>query len=144
MNEMQVLEKILQEIEDFKKQKFSTIHPIIVDEIGAWCCDKIAEIVRSHTEDVPDTNDGKNEPVSNPDKLDDGWIPVKERLPDEAENPVTRDFYEYEVTFQSDNVRDIRHYKYGRGHWWHGGQVVDEYVIAWRPKPEPYQPKEEK
>ena len=54
---MQVLEKILQEIEDFKKQKFSSIHPMSVDKIGVWCCDKIAEIIRSHMGD-------------------DGWIPV--------------------------------------------------------------------
>ena len=127
---MQVLEKILQEIEKLEKE-----HPYKVigspDTYGsyneAWqdCLDRVEGIICSNMED-------------------DGWIPVDEKLPDEGENPITRDFYEYEVTFKSDNVLDIRHYKYGRGHWWHGGQIVDEYVTAWRPKLEPYRPKEEK
>lgn len=121
-----LLEKILREIWDFKKQKFDMVNPMSTDKIGIWCCDKISEIIR-------------------PCMKDDGWIPVNSgKLPDEGENPITRDFYEYEVTFQSDNVCDIRHYKYGRGHWWHGGTIVDEYVTAWRPKPKPYQLKERK
>jgi len=66
------------------------------------------------------------------------WIPCSERLPEEKENPVTRDFYEYQVTFKSNDVTDIRHYKFGRGHWWNGGGIMDRYVIAWQPLPEPY------
>lgn len=58
---MQVLEQILQEIEDFKKQKFSAIHPMSIDKIGAWCCDKIAEIIRTHMEDDGHTQDSKCE-----------------------------------------------------------------------------------
>lgn len=69
---------------------------------------------------------------------DEGWIPVEKALPEEKVNPITRDFYEYEVTFRSDKIRDIRHYKFGKGHWWHGGRIVDEYVVAWREMPEPY------
>lgn len=68
----------------------------------------------------------------------DGWIPVEVRLPEEKENPVTQDFYEYQVTAKFGNVKDVRHYKYGNGHWWHGPGIVDKYVIAWRPLPEPY------
>ena len=67
-----------------------------------------------------------------------GWIPCEEYLPEEKVNPLTLDFFEYEVTFESENARDIRHYKFGRGHWWHGGGIVDGYVVAWRPLPEPY------
>lgn len=62
----------------------------------------------------------------------DGWIPCKDRLPEEKINPITRDFCEYQVTFQSDDVADVRHYKFGRGHWWNGPQIMDEYVTAWR------------
>ena len=43
-----------------------------------------------------------------------GWIPCSERLPEEKINPVTNDFYEYQVTFKSDKVTDVRHYKFGR------------------------------
>ncbi len=68
------------------------------------------------------------------------WIPCSERLPEEKINPVTNDFYEYQVTFKSEYMTDIRHYKFGRGHWWNGGGIMDEYVIAWRPLPHPYKP----
>ena len=68
----------------------------------------------------------------------DGWIPVRERLPEEKVNSVSQDFYEYQVTAKFGNVKDVRHYKYGNGHWWHGPGIVDKYVIAWRENPEPY------
>ena len=70
-----------------------------------------------------------------------GWVPVEERLPEEKINPVSQDFYEYQVTAKFENVKDVRHYKYGNGHWWNGPGIVDQYVIAWRPSPEPYRPK---
>lgn len=67
-----------------------------------------------------------------------GWILCKERLPEEKINPVTDDFYEYEVTFKQGNVTDVRHYKFGRGHWRNYGMILDDYVIAWREQLEPY------
>ena len=67
-----------------------------------------------------------------------GWIPCSERLPEENINPVTNDFYEYQVTFKSDKVTDVRHYKFGRGHWWNCGQNMDKYVTAWREPLEAY------
>jgi hypothetical protein len=70
------------------------------------------------------------------------WIPVSERLPEERENPITMDYYQYPVTFQNGSVTDIRYYKFGDGHWWHGSQKMDEYVIAWQPLPKPYNPQE--
>ena len=70
----------------------------------------------------------------------DGWIPVEERLPEEKVNPVSRDFYEYQVTANFGFGTDVRSYKFGNGHWWSGPGIVDQYVIAWRPLPEPYRP----
>ena len=67
-----------------------------------------------------------------------GWIPCSERLPEEKINPVTNDFYEYQVTFKSDKVTDVRHYKFGRGHWRNCGQNMDKYVTAWREPLEAY------
>lgn len=67
-----------------------------------------------------------------------GWIPCSERLPEEGINIITRDFFEYQVTFESDGVTDIRHYAFGRGHWWNGPEIMDEYVTAWKPIPEAY------
>lgn len=70
------------------------------------------------------------------------WIPVEKQLPKGRINPMTNDFYEYQVTAKFGECVDIRHYKFGRGHWWHGPAIVDKYVIAWQPIPEPYEPKE--
>lgn len=67
------------------------------------------------------------------------WISVNDFLPPERENPITMDFYEYPVTFRSGDVRDVRYYKYGNGHWWHGSGIMDEYVTAWMPIPKVYE-----
>lgn len=71
------------------------------------------------------------------------WIPVEEQLPKGRINPMTDDFYEYQVTAKFGEYIDVRHYKFGRGHWWHGPAIVDKYVIAWQPLPEPYNPRKE-
>ena len=73
--------------------------------------------------------------------MNDGWIPVEERLPEGKVNPASQDFYEYQVTAKFGNVKDVRHYRYGNGHWWHGPGIVDQYVIAWKERPEPYSQK---
>ena len=75
--------------------------------------------------------------------VNDGWIPVEEQLPEGIINPITNDFYEYQVTAKFGEYIDVRHYKFGRGHWWHGSAIVDKYVIAWRPIPDPYNPRKE-
>ena len=75
------------------------------------------------------------------DGKSDGWISVDERLPEEKVNPITQDFYEYQVTVNFGFGEDVRTYKYGNGHWWHGPGIADKYVIAWRERPDPYYPK---
>ena len=72
--------------------------------------------------------------------MNDGWIPVDEQMPEEKINPITSDYYEYQVTARFGGDTDVRHYKFGNGHWWNGPGIVDKYVIAWRPLPEPYRP----
>ncbi len=67
------------------------------------------------------------------------WIPCSERLPEKKINPITQDFYEYQVTYQNGDVKDIRYYKFGKGHWWNDAKVMDKYVIAWMPLPDPYE-----
>ena len=67
------------------------------------------------------------------------WIPVEERLPKEGINPVTQDAYVYPVTVDFGNVRDVRYYSFCRGHWYCcGPNPLDDIVIAWMPRPEPF------
>lgn len=75
----------------------------------------------------------------------EGWVPCKERLPEEKSNPYTLDYYEYLCTVvfkgrgeRDEDVYDVRCYKFGGGHWWHGPGNMDNYVVAWMPRPEPY------
>lgn len=68
-----------------------------------------------------------------------GWIPCKYKLPEEKINPITNDYYEYQVTYKNGDVTDIRHYKFGDSHWWNSGQNMDKYVVAWRELPQVYE-----
>lgn len=119
---MQELAKILEEIDLEEKNALLSVEHTTGYKAGAlYMANTIKDIIRNH--------------------MNDGWIPVEERLPEEKTNPVTQDFYEYQVTAKFQDIEDIRHYKFGNGHWWHGPGIVDQYVVAWRPLPEPYIPR---
>ena len=67
------------------------------------------------------------------------WIPVGERLPEEGINPVTQDAFVYPVTVDFGNIKDVRYYSFCRGHWYCSGpNPLDDIVVAWMPRPEPY------
>ena len=74
------------------------------------------------------------------------WIPVSERLPEEKLfNPSGSDyFYDFEEVLCTTIWGDVRAYKFGKTighdkpHFWFGARIMDEYVIAWQYKPEPY------
>ena len=76
----------------------------------------------------------------------DRWIPCSEGLPEVSINPITNDYVKYNVTIKSrldgKTVYDTRQYGFGEAsggkHWLYGGQIMDAYVIAWQPLPEPY------
>lgn len=69
------------------------------------------------------------------------WIPVSERLPEEKINPYTNDFDEVLCTTDWGEVVAL---KFGtplihnKPHFWLGGAIMDEHIIAWQYKPEPY------
>ena len=67
-----------------------------------------------------------------------GWIACSERLPEEKINPITKDYYVYPVTYRNENIEDVRYYSYGNGHWHHCLQIMDDFVVAWQPLPQPY------
>ena len=74
---------------------------------------------------------------------DNKWIPADKTLPDERTNPYTLDYYEYPCTVWTDDMTDVRYYKFGKGHWWCNGQIMDKYVKAWMPFPKPYEGEEQ-
>lgn len=119
-----VIDKILLEMQEVKEIVLSPKggdcfgEPCDGDDCLLCIVDKCIEIAQKHA--------------------NDGWIPVEERLPEEKVNHITKDFYEYQVTAKFGNVTDVRHYKFGNGHWWNGPGIVDEYVIAWKENAEPY------
>lgn len=69
------------------------------------------------------------------------WIPVSEKLPKEKINPYTTDFDEVLCTT---DWGDVQAFKFGtpiihhKPHFWLGGAIMDEHIIAWQYKPEPY------
>lgn len=75
-----------------------------------------------------------------------GWIPVSERLPEEELfNPSGSDFgFEFGEVLCTNIWGNVEAYKFGKPighdkpHFWLGGGIMDEYVIAWQYKPEPY------
>ncbi len=99
------------------------------------------DVLRGTFEEAADTIEALSAELADMERSAEdcgGWIACKERLPEEKTNPVTDDFYEYEVTFKQGDVIDIRHYKFGRGHWWNYGMLSDDCVIAWREHLGPY------
>lgn len=127
----------MQELEIVRERIQNHYRVVKTDEDLEWnrAIDLCTNIINAHIsrENDPEITRSSRDTV-------DGWIPVEVRLPEEKANPVSQDFYEYQVTAKFGNVKDVRHYKYGNGHWWHGPGIVDKYVIAWRPLPEPYRP----
>ena len=69
------------------------------------------------------------------------WIPVSVRLPEGKIDPMTNDF---ELVLCSTVWEVVRPYKFGKpkghskAHFWSGGGIMDDYVIAWQPLPEAY------
>lgn len=134
---MQELEKILEEMKRIKdgnrKENLYAKYPPN---------DKDQEVLNAYSQGYEDGADNFYNAVVDIIRkhMNDGWIPVEERLPEKKVNPVSQDFYEYQVTAKFGDVKDVRHYKYGNGHWWNGPGIVDQYVVAWKDNPDPYRP----
>ena len=106
---MGTLEKILEEIDahSIEFEMFGVSDDYI--SVG-W----VKEIIRKH--------------------MNDGWIPVEERLPEDEEMVL--------VTCKTKVGRLSVYRAWRGGGYWHGtGSISD--VIAWQPLPEPYRPEKE-
>ena len=99
--------------------------------------EKLKEIVQ--TQVIDKINSG--ELVLKDERPQEQWIPVSERLPEEKINPYTTDFDEVLCTT---DWGDVQAFKFGtpilhhEPHFWLGGSIMDEHIIAWQYKPEPY------
>lgn len=120
---MQELEKILEEI------KSSAVYSETKCGYGAMCVPvgAIERIIRKHMS-------GKDTGVH----TNDGWIPVEQRLPEAGEHVL--------VSFRSVGFLPATAIISENGRWSmlqgaKGFDDVTEDVIAWRPLPEPYRPK---
>ena len=117
---MQELEKILEEIDETIERYGE--NPYIDEKVTDLCygLNIAKDIIRKH--------------------MNDGWIPVEERLPKAGEHVL--------VSFRSAGFLPATAIISENGRWSmlqgaKGFNDVTEDVIAWRPLPEPYRPKKE-
>ena len=109
---MQELEKILEEIDETIERYGE--NPYIDGKVTDLCygLNIAKDIIRKH--------------------MNDGWIPVEERLPERSE---TRTLESYEVTLFRDQscIVATAVYDHAEKKW-----LTKSKVIAWHPLPEPY------
>ncbi len=134
---MKVLEKIIEEIEDVRKIMKSTVVTKCFrkecknDDCTVCVCERVMEIIRSHMDEVNDTNVPSN------------WIPCSERLPNEEKfiKAYCRNIYaaEFIVMIKGATLPTTLYFK--NGSW--TDMEGDYYnVVAWQPLPEPYKGEE--
>ena len=116
---MQELEKILEEIGELHGQAGSecTSEDHYIKKAWEHCLDRVVGIIRKH--------------------MNDGWIPVEERLPEEP-----KENSEFEGKKIELYLVTVKGTKYPFRAMWNGKFFTDGWskcnVIAWRPLPEPY------
>lgn len=124
---MNVLEKILEEIEEATFQEDAPIYMGDMEVDGYVRASRIEEIIRSHMEEVNDTNVPSN------------WIPCSERLPNEIEfqEAYCRNQYtaEFLVTIKGATRPTTLYFK---NNSWFDEERNYYKVVAWQPLPEPY------
>lgn len=120
---MKKLEKILEEMKESSitvaTSKEHYIHPQdgrFVEEVVLL--DDIEKIIHKH--------------------MNDGWIPVEERLPELNEDELSEDAL---ISFSDSYSICIGFYDFNEKRWYvHGSGPCIGRVVAWRPLPEPYRP----
>ena len=127
MTDIQELEKILEEIDQEKKNAALSIRHTTGYKAGQIrMAEKIEEIIRKH--------------------MNDGWIPVEDKLPKRTLDEKINNLYKKYLAF-IDSVDgwdiDMAVYDFWNDKKWrtaHDGYEEIENVVAWRPLPEPYRP----
>lgn len=118
MSDMNVLEKILEEIEELKRNQDSKNQDFVTGYISAL---STVEGVIAGLDEAKDINVPSN----------DGWIPVEDGLPEEK--------MEVLCCFENGTVQSLwQNWKNdGLGDYFDDDLIPTE-VIAWQPLPEPY------
>ena len=123
MSDMNVLEKILEEIEELKRNQDSKNQDFVTGYISAL---STVEGVIAGLDEAKDINVPSN----------DGWIPVEKKLPEvPEENPIfdNKPLELYLVDIGAE---------YPIRAFWNGSDFTDGWTIlkaiAWQPLPEPY------
>lgn len=119
---MQELEKILEEIEQAKREPWYRLSNYDVKHKLDGAINRIVDIIRKH--------------------MNDGWIPVEDRLPERTlDEKLNKSYKKYLVFIDSVDGWDIDMalYDFWNDKKWreaHDGYGEIENVIAWRPLPE--------
>ena len=131
---MNVLEKILEEIESLHNKILKDKFAEQVTEQEIYSLIKVKEIVRYYMDEAKDTNVPSN----------DDWIPVEERLPEET----TGKYYPEMIVTTSYGAVTWGFYRVMDKQWYIYSNIHNEFVkagdkeiVAWQPLPEPYKPK---
>lgn len=122
---MNALEKILEEIEEYEKKKCSGGSLSAFESGINRGCLEAKNIIRSYMDEAEN----------------DGWIPVKERLPEEENEryyPMLNVSTSYgAVKWGFYRVRDKQWYIYSEIHD-EFIEARDKEIVAWQPLPNPY------
>mgnify|MGYP003294191168 CR=1 FL=1 len=137
---MQIIEKIVERLEEYKIEQQKDVPERVFASFIAHAItgviDKTIEIVKKVAEEE-----------------NDGWIPCEVKMPTEKEevcyvidhSRMISENVEVTVLNADTNERFVTIDFTINGKWVDFEQCVDGYkVLAWRPLPKPYQPKEEK
>ena len=118
--DMEKLQKILNELEQATKQEDAPIYCGNMEVDGYVRMSVVEEIIRKH--------------------MNDGWIPVEERLPEINRLPEEDDECpEFNVTIRGAEKATTLRYSPADSTWFDdNGYVYD--VTAWQPLPGPYRP----
>ena len=121
---MQELEKILEEIEQAKRESWYRLNNYDVKNKLDGAINRIVDIIRKH--------------------MNDEWIPVEERLPTMKEYQKNDGrFILYDGNRRCVGYFDVytgRFYSYRHITLYRAELYRDDKIIAWRPLPEPYRP----
>lgn len=111
---MQELKKILEEIE-----KGTHTFELLGREVDFVAIDWVRDVIRKH--------------------MNDGWIPVDDRLPEEGEKVLV--WYEYFRYGEYNRMYETYGISWQYDGYWSGDvSGIKAKCIAWQPLPEPYRP----